>query len=261
MHEVPVVNPLTRCPSRGWAGRPDPLRRDAVGPGPGRALSGRVAGRSAGPFLGAGAVRCGHGGEVIPGTHGHGSVRARGQGLSPPAPERSTVWSGGQGGSAAGEGMPQAYRGCHKLATLQIALCSLAMAVALTVTLACILVTVALAAVFNTRRSRPRWLPEPPGPVAWPIIGNLHLLGNHRSPFEAFSALGKRFGDIYQLKMGTVPAVVLNNYAHIKEVLITRGADFGGRPDFLRFHKLFGGDRNNCECCVTSDVILCSANK
>lgn len=41
--------------------------------------------------------------------------------------------------------------------------------------------------------------------------------------------------------------MVVNNFQLIKEVLITKGADFGGRPDFIRFHKLFGGDRNNCK--------------
>ncbi|KAL7739545.1 hypothetical protein ACLKA6_008671 [Drosophila palustris] len=37
----------------------------------------------------------------------------------------------------------------------------------------------------------------------------------------------------------------VNNLELIREVLNKNGKFFGGRPDFLRYHKLFGGDRNN----------------
>ncbi|KAJ1525879.1 hypothetical protein ONE63_009071 [Megalurothrips usitatus] len=119
---------------------------------------------------------------------------------------------------------------------------------------AAVALTVAVLAVEHRRRRRaakdadgglkdfPR---RPPGPKAWPVIGNLHLLGEHSNPFLAFTALSKKYGDIFSMVLGTVPCVVVNNYDLIKEVLITKGSHFGGRPDFLRYHKLFGGDRNN----------------
>lgn len=98
------------------------------------------------------------------------------------------------------------------------------------------------------------WLSRPnkkgsnaPGPRPLPILGSLHLLGGYDSPFEAFTALRKIYGDVYSICLGTADCVVVNNFKLIKEVLITKGADFGGRPDFIRFHKLFGGDRNNCK--------------
>lgn len=86
-----------------------------------------------------------------------------------------------------------------------------------------------------------------PGPVSLPIIGNLHLLGKRESPFQAFTDLAKEYGDIFSLKLGTTKCVVVNNLELIREVLNQNGKFFGGRPDFLRFHKLFAGDRNNCE--------------
>lgn len=96
--------------------------------------------------------------------------------------------------------------------------------------------------------SRPRRSPkEAPGPRPWPIIGNLHLLGNHETPFQAFTALSKIYGNIFSIDLGATPCVVVNSFKLIKEVLIVKGGDFGGRPDFIRFHKLFGGDRNNCK--------------
>ncbi|CAH0562153.1 unnamed protein product [Brassicogethes aeneus] len=83
------------------------------------------------------------------------------------------------------------------------------------------------------------------GPKPWPVIGSLHLLGTHETPFQAFTALSKLYGDIFSINLGSSRCVVVNNLDLIREVLITKGSDFGGRPDFLRFHKLFGGDRNN----------------
>lgn len=86
-----------------------------------------------------------------------------------------------------------------------------------------------------------------PGPSPWPLIGSLHLLGKYETPFQAFTELSKYYGDLFSINLGSTPCVVVNNFRLIKEVLITKGGDFGGRPDFIRFHKLFGGDRNNCK--------------
>lgn len=88
---------------------------------------------------------------------------------------------------------------------------------------------------------------QAPGPVPWPVIGNLVELGKYEVPFEAFTALAKRYGDIYSLFLGSTRCLVVNNLELIREVLNQNGRFFGGRPDFIRFHKLFGGDRNNCK--------------
>ena len=89
------------------------------------------------------------------------------------------------------------------------------------------------------------WSP-PPGPVGWPIIGSLHLLGQYEVPFEAFSQLSRIYGDIFSITLGSTPCVVVNSFKLIKEVLITKGPHFGGRPNFIRYDILFGGDRDNC---------------
>lgn len=90
-------------------------------------------------------------------------------------------------------------------------------------------------------------LRKAPGPAPLPVIGNLHLLGKHESPFQAFTELAKSYGDIFSLKLGTSECVVVNNLELIREVLNQNGKFFGGRPNFLRFHQLFAGDRNNCK--------------
>lgn len=75
-------------------------------------------------------------------------------------------------------------------------------------------------------------LPQPPGPFPWPILGNLALLGQYEVPFEGFSAIGKIYGDVYSLTLGTTRCVVVNNLDIIKEVLNQNGKYFGGRPNF-----------------------------
>lgn len=88
---------------------------------------------------------------------------------------------------------------------------------------------------------------QAPGPMPWPILGSLAILGKYEVPFEGFTALARKYGDVYSLTLGTNRCLVVNSLELIREVLNQNGRYFGGRPDFLRFHKLFGGDRNNCE--------------
>ncbi|CAL8146559.1 unnamed protein product [Orchesella dallaii] len=55
---------------------------------------------------------------------------------------------------------------------------------------------------------------EPPGPFRFPIIGNMlqiYFLGKNE-PFKAYTELGKRYGDIFSVKLGTINAVVFNSY-------------------------------------------------
>ncbi|XP_017043605.1 cytochrome P450 307a1 [Drosophila ficusphila] len=87
---------------------------------------------------------------------------------------------------------------------------------------------------------------QAPGPRPWPIIGNLHLLDRYRdNPFAGFSELAKQYGDIYSLTFGHTRCLVVNNLELIREVLNQNGKVISGRPDFIRYHKLFGGERSN----------------
>lgn len=86
---------------------------------------------------------------------------------------------------------------------------------------------------------------QAPGPHPWPIIGNLDIIGRFHNPFKGFSLLAHQYGDIYTLTLGHTRCLIVNNLELIREVLNNNGKVFGGRPDFLRYDKLFGGDRNN----------------
>ncbi|XP_037718677.1 cytochrome P450 307a1 [Drosophila subpulchrella] len=89
-------------------------------------------------------------------------------------------------------------------------------------------------------------LKQAPGPRPFPIIGNLHLLDRYRdNPFAGFTELSKQYGDIYSLTFGHTRCLVVNNLELIREVLNQNGKVMSGRPDFIRYHKLFGGERSN----------------
>lgn len=93
-----------------------------------------------------------------------------------------------------------------------------------------------------------RPLPVPDGPIVLPVVGSLlSMAGAQDQPFERFARLARIYGPIYSMRMGTTPCVVVNDYPSIRDVLITNGSKFGGRPNFYRYDVLFGGDRNNCE--------------
>ena len=92
-----------------------------------------------------------------------------------------------------------------------------------------------------------KWYPQPPGPTPLPILGSLFTIGQYDVPFVGLTELAKIYGDIYSIKLGSTRCLVVNNLELIREVLNQNGKFFGGRPDFLRFHTLFGGDRSNCK--------------
>lgn len=90
-------------------------------------------------------------------------------------------------------------------------------------------------------------LPEPPSPRSYPIIGHLHLLGGYEVPYQAFTELGKKYGDIIKLRLGSVNCVVVNEQKNIREALVTKGHHFDSRPNFERYQQLFCGNKENCK--------------
>lgn len=90
-------------------------------------------------------------------------------------------------------------------------------------------------------------LKELPGPWAWPVIGNLHLMGGYEVPYQAFGVLAQRFGKVFRLELGSQTCVVVNGLDNIREVLMSKATHFDGRPNFRRYHQLFCGDKENCK--------------
>nr|Q14T82.1 RecName: Full=Lauric acid 10-hydroxylase; AltName: Full=Capric acid 12-hydroxylase; AltName: Full=Cytochrome P450 76B9 [Petunia x hybrida]BAE97672.1 CYP76J1 [Petunia x hybrida] len=73
----------------------------------------------------------------------------------------------------------------------------------------------------------------PPGPFPLPIIGNLHLLGNH--PHKSLAQLAKIHGPIMNLKLGQLITVVISSSVVAREVLQKQDLTFSNRfvPDVV----------------------------
>jgi trans-cinnamate 4-monooxygenase len=82
-------------------------------------------------------------------------------------------------------------------------------------------------------------LKTPPGPFAWPVVGNWLQVGddlNHRN----LADMAKTYGDLYMLKMGQRNVVVVSNAELAKEVLHTQGVEFGSRTTNVVFDIFTG---------------------
>lgn len=89
-----------------------------------------------------------------------------------------------------------------------------------------------------------RWLRQrppgrPPGPLAWPLIGNAAQLG--KAPHLYFARMAKKYGNVFQIRLGARSVVVLNGDA-IREALVKKGPEFAGRPDFASFQFVSNGN-------------------
>ncbi|KAL4630319.1 cytochrome P450 2F2-like [Arapaima gigas] len=93
-----------------------------------------------------------------------------------------------------------------------------------------LLLCIGFCLIFFFKTQRPKNFP--PGPQPVPIFGNLlHL--NLTNPIKDLNELSECYGKVFSLYFGERPAVVLNGLQAMKEAMVTRAADFAGRPNGL----------------------------
>eukprot|EP00250_Pteridium_aquilinum_P029699 c39974_g1_i1 orf=361-1884(-) len=109
----------------------------------------------------------------------------------------------------------------------------LVMLVLLTSTV-CILVMVAMGAI--GRRGSRRNLP--PGPLALPIIGHLHLVG--KRPHRSFCDLSKTYGPLMFLRLGSVPIIVASTPEMAREILQRHDKVFSSRFRTAACEAIYG---------------------
>ena len=88
----------------------------------------------------------------------------------------------------------------------------------------------------NTRSGDLR---RPPGPFSWPIIGNLMMFMD--SPHLKCMKMAQQYGDVFQIRIGSWPVVVLNGYDTIRQALVGKSTKFIRRPPFRVFEELNWG--------------------
>lgn len=90
----------------------------------------------------------------------------------------------------------------------------------------------------------------PPGPWAWPIIGNFPQLMGKEGFYHYVLEFRKTYGDIFRLKMGVHEVVFVFGHQHVQEVLCKNGALTSNRPNWMYIpNKIFKGKgRHIVEC-------------
>ncbi|KAK8940363.1 Cytochrome P450 71A25 [Platanthera guangdongensis] len=97
--------------------------------------------------------------------------------------------------------------------------------------------------IFRGRgRRKPRTTELPPSPPAIPIFGNMHQIGRlfHRSLAE----LSKKYGPIFLIHLGVVPAVIISSAKIAEQVLKNHDRSFATRPSSAIIHYLSYGSRD-----------------
>ncbi|KAI0311891.1 cytochrome P450 [Amylostereum chailletii] len=74
-----------------------------------------------------------------------------------------------------------------------------------------------------------RQLPLPPGPKPWPIIGNLLDVPKVR-PWEGYAEWGRKYGNIFSLRVLGQVIVVVNSPTIARDLLEKRGSMYSSRP-------------------------------
>ncbi|KAG4069821.1 hypothetical protein HA402_006836 [Bradysia odoriphaga] len=93
--------------------------------------------------------------------------------------------------------------------------------------LSAILIVIIIVTFFYYKEKRPKHFP--PGPNGIPILGYLPFLGS--DSYASIGEIGKKFGDIFSIKLGSYWYVVLNDFDVIKNAL--KEDIFSGRPNYL----------------------------
>nr|XP_032650848.1 cytochrome P450 2H2-like [Chelonoidis abingdonii] len=80
----------------------------------------------------------------------------------------------------------------------------------------------------------------PPGPVAFPIIGNTLQLSTRNLP-QSIHELSAKYGPVFTIYVGSLRVVVLYGQEAVKEALIDQGDEFSGRGKLALADKLAKG--------------------
>uniref|UniRef100_A0A6J0UMX2 Cytochrome P450 2J6-like isoform X3 n=1 Tax=Pogona vitticeps TaxID=103695 RepID=A0A6J0UMX2_9SAUR len=78
------------------------------------------------------------------------------------------------------------------------------------------------------KRGRPKDFP--PGPRPLPFFGNVFQMG-FRNPLKYLQKMGKQYGPVMTFHAGQTTMLLIRDVTLAKEVLLTKGTEFAGRPE------------------------------
>lgn len=76
---------------------------------------------------------------------------------------------------------------------------------------------------------------SPPGPPQLPFVGMLPFLKKH--PHLELNRLAKKYGNVFQIRVGARTVVVLNGLETIREALVKQQDNFNARADFFIYRQ------------------------
>lgn len=79
-------------------------------------------------------------------------------------------------------------------------------------------------------------IPKLPGPRGYPLLGSLPSLRGTVTSDE-YRIWAQRYGDVFQVQLGNVPAVIVNSAAAARALFITQREATNSRPVFHVLHK------------------------
>lgn len=118
-----------------------------------------------------------------------------------------------------------------------------------------LVVVVSLLTLFLGSRDAPDY---PPGPFAWPVIGNLFSIVGGDGFYSKILGLRQIHGDIFRLKLGKLSMIVIFGLRNIKEVLVEKGDMFKNRPNWLHIPaNVIGNKGTYCTLCLCINLNTC----
>lgn len=74
------------------------------------------------------------------------------------------------------------------------------------------------------------------GPSGLPLIGNIWDIRQNAA--ERYRTWAEKFGAVYQIQLGNIPIVVVNDAAAAKVIFGHNSQALASRPEFYTFHKV-----------------------
>ncbi|KAK1589347.1 hypothetical protein Q3G72_033012 [Acer saccharum] len=94
---------------------------------------------------------------------------------------------------------------------------------------------------FKRTRSCNRYSAPPQAGGAWPIIGHMHLFGDHQLTHKTLGAMADKYGPVFTIRLGSHRVLVLNSWETARDCFTVHDKVFSNRPSTLAF-KLLGYD-------------------
>lgn len=73
----------------------------------------------------------------------------------------------------------------------------------------------------------------PPGPISWPIVGNLVQVGRAKNFYALLKELRGKYGNVFRLHLGQVPLIIVFGHDNISRIMVANGGNTINRPDWL----------------------------